>query len=474
MRVALVFPRLHYRTGDPPLGVAYLAAALEKERPDLDVRVIDGTFLASKELLLSAVRQAEAEVVGVFADSLLSPTAREVGRAARAAGAATMVGGPAASVAPESFAADFDAVVIGEGEPLVADLVEGLLAGGPLEHIPNLVLSGPGGEIRATVRRALEPDLDALPYPAWHLLEMERYLRLWPYLDSVRIDATGTNVVGSRGCPWQCAFCQPTLSTMFGKGVRRRSTESVVAEVVELQERFGVDGVFFHDDTITANRSWVRDLCAKLEALPRPVLWGCNSRVDVLDTDTIDAMTGAGMRTVHLGIEAGSARVRDEILGKPIDLDHLEEILRHLRQRGASSLGFFMLGSPTETVEEMLETIRLARRLPLAEATFSLTSALPGTHLHERLSADASLSLLGGETADYYNRRNFEDPRGPGQAVLRLMQIAGLSAFYLHGERLPYVAGHLLSRRGRSKLAMKVFRFARPLLQGLGVVEPPE
>ena len=81
---------------------------------------------------------------------------------------------------------------------------------------------------------------------------------------------------------------------------------------------------------------------------------------------------------------------------------------------------------------------------------------------------------LDEPTADYYNRRNFEDAGGPGLNVLRALQMAGLSAFYLHGERFPYVAGHLLSRRGRTKLAMKVFRFARPLLQGLGVVERPE
>jgi radical SAM superfamily enzyme YgiQ (UPF0313 family) len=475
-RVALVFPRVRYRSGDPPLGVAYVAAALRRERPDLDVRIVDGTFLGDEGRLIAAVREARADVVGVFVDSLVLPTARRVARAARAEGARVLAGGPLAAIAPELLVPAFDVALRGEGEAQVAPLVDRLLARAPLTDLPNLVLPGADGAPQATPTRPIHPDLDTLPFPAWDLLDMERYIRLWPYLDSIDIGATGTDLVGSRGCPWSCAYCQPTLRALFGRQVRRRSPASMVAEIRELQRRYRIRGVFFHDDTLAASRPWLLELCRALSALPERVLWGCNSRVDLLDGELVDAMVDAGMRSVHLGIEAGSARVRDEVLDKRVDLDRLEGLLDHLRRRGAHALGFFMLGSPTETVPEMLSTVRLAARLRLTEATFSLTSVLPGTHLHERLARDPRYVLHGvretsagdhdegGSLADYYNARNFDDRKAPLSPVaLRAIQLGALAAFYAHPYRAGYIARHLTSRRGLEKLAMKAVRFLEPL-----------
>ena len=478
-RVALVFPRVKYRSGDPPLGVAYLAAALRQARPALDVRIIDGTFLGDEARLLAAVRDVRADVVGVFVDSLVLPTAKRVARVAHETGARAIAGGPLASIAGGTLVPPFDAVLRGEGETLVAPLVDRLLEGVRPDDLPNLYLPGPDGAPVATRREEIHPDLDALPFPAWDLLDMDRYTRLWPYLDCLDMGATGTDLVGSRGCPWQCTYCQPTLRTIFGRRVRRRSPANIVAEVEELQQRYGIRGVFFHDDTITAHRRWLLELCGALAGMREPVLWGCNSRVDVLDIDLVDAMVDAGMRSIHLGIEAGSRRVREDVLDKHVDIDRLETLLEHLRRRRAHALGFFMLGSPTETVSEMLQTVRLAARLRLTEATFSLTSVLPGTRLYDRVSADARFVLPGFDAhaagavgsaangaplADYYNARNFEDREAPlSPHALRALQLGALAAFYGHPYRAEYLFRHLSSRRGLTKLAMKATRFLEPL-----------
>jgi len=456
----LVYPRTRYRTGDPPLGLGYLAAVVRRARPDLEVELLDLTFerggLAAG---LARVRQSGAAIVGVYVDSLSRRSALALAAAARAAGAATVAGGPAVSVDPGSFVPGFDVAVLGEGEALIVPLVERLLAGSALDDLPNLVWRD-GTSVRATPLRAAHPDLEALPWPAWDLFDMTRYTALWPYLDASGVKSRGTNVVASRGCPWQCSYCQPTLSSLFGRRVRRRSVENVVAEIEALQGRYGIDGVFFHDDTLTADEGWLLELCRALERLPRRIWWGCNSRVDTLPLRMIAPMTSAGLRSVHLGIEAGSRRVREQVLGKAVDLEQAESLVRALARAGVHVLGFFMLGSPTETLAEMFATTRLAARLPFTEATFSLVAALPGTHLHARLHSDARFALQDAADVDYYRARNFRDREHPGAAlVLRGMQWFGLVRFYARPRRLAYVARHLASWRGLRKLMMKLARF---------------
>ncbi len=461
-----VFPRVEYHTGDPPLGIAYVAAALRQARPDIDVRLVDGTFLGDEKRLIQAVEATGPSIVGVFIDSLSIGRARRIGRIFRDRGCFTLAGGPMASVSPEILMGDFDAVLIGEAESLIADLVEAALSRSPLDAVPNLVFDQGNGEACHTRHEPCGPELDGLAWPAWDLLDMENYLRRWPYLDSVRIDIRGTNVVASRGCPWACTYCQPTLNAVFGKRVRSRSPEDVVGEIEELQGRYGVEGIFFHDDTLLANRQWTLSLCDALLRLRRPLLWGCNSRADTLTPELIDALAAAGMRNVHIGIEAGSERVRREIYDKHVDIGHLERMLDRLEQRGVSALGFFMLGGPTETLSEMLETVRLAQRLRLREATFSLTSVLPGTYLYDRVVADPRFTLIEVEGGiDYYNGRNFEDRDMPmGDNALRTLQITALAAFYLHPRRVDYLLRHLTSPNGLTKLTLKAERFLRPLL----------
>ena len=458
--VLLVFPRLRYVTGDPPLGLALLAAVLRRERPLLDVKLLDATFLRDRSTLLDSVRTSGADVVGVFVDALMAADACMVAQVARAAGARTLAGGPQATVAAASLLPHFDCVLQGEGELRIAPVIDRLLERASLDDIPGLLLPGPGPAGHATAGEIAYPDLDALPFPAWDLLDMPRYLRLWPYLDSVRMDATGTNVIGSRGCPWQCTYCQPTLSALFGRKIRRRSPELVVEEIAELQRRYGIDGVFFHADTLTAQRKWMESLCDSLRRLPKPVLWGCNSRVDIFADDLVETMVSAGMRSVHLGIEAGSERVRKDVLGKAVDVQRLQQLVRKLNDNGAHALGFFMLGTPTETLPEMLQTIALARRLPLAEATFSITSLLPGTQLHDAVAPDPRFVLHDHGVVDYYQGRNFEDRQSAmGPRALHALQLAALGAFYLHPLRIPYLVRHLGSRGGVAKLGMKLSRF---------------
>ncbi len=323
----------------------------------------------------------------------------------------TIAGGPHATILPDEVHADY--AHQGEGEAAMLALV----TGNETNYIENL---------------------DDLGHPAFDLVDMPKYLRAWHYLDHISPRLTGTNILASRGCPWNCSYCQPTLRNIFGKKVRRHSPLWVSQEVNRLQDAYGVDGVFFHDDTFTADREWVLEVCQRLKSLD--ILWGCNVRADTVDEPLLHKMFDAGLRNIHLGIECASDRIRNEVYQKHITTDQIWEACTAAQASGVAVMGFFMLGAPQETEEEMEETVVLACRLPLTEATFSITSALPGTHL-------GNIGFASG--ADYYG--------SDASSRMQALQHSALCRFYW--KHKAYIARHLLSWQGLERLMRKIGRF---------------
>jgi anaerobic magnesium-protoporphyrin IX monomethyl ester cyclase len=267
---------------------------------------------------------------------------------------------------------------------------------------------------------------------------MKRYTRAWHYLDHLSPRLTGYNIIASRGCPWDCAYCQPTLRTLFGTKVRYHSPGWVFDEMVRAKGLYDVDGVFFHDDTFTANKEWCYDVCNAIKGLG--MLWGCNIRADTVTPALLHSMYLAGCRNVHIGIEAASDRVRNGCYRKRLDMETIVQACEAVDRTGIAAMGFFMLGAPEESDEEIEDTIRLACSLPLAEATFSICSPLPGTHLYNE---------FGAGTTDYYG----SDARWH----LRRKQYEALLRFY--GSHKRYLLKHLVSCRGIERLIRKLGRF---------------
>ncbi len=451
VKISLVFPRTKYVTGDPPLGLAYIAAWILKEFPHADVHIHDATFHGSLARIEKELAKLNPSLVGIFSDTLMFSNAVRIAQFARGLGATVVVGGPHATVSAQSFRGTADYVVRGEGEQAFAAIIRQRMAGQRDEDTADTQI------VEQPDERSLS--LDAIPFPALELLDMDRYVSAWSYLDSVDTELRGTTMITSRGCPFRCAYCQPTLNMLFGSALRRRSPENVIAEIVLLRERFGVGGIFFHDDTFTLDKAWVLKFCGLLKKDNNGLKWGCNSRIDTVDGPLLEEMHAAGLRNIHFGIEAASQRVLDEVYHKGTRVCGTKNILAAAKKIGISTLGFFMLGAPTETLDEIQSTVDLACRLPLDEASFSIVTPLPGTFLREKVNALPGYGL-SSDFKDYDVYRTSPVIKG-GVSRRRLKFIQKKSLFFFYGspKRIAYLLRHLLSLNGMRKLLYKLRRY---------------
>ncbi|MFH0920071.1 MAG: radical SAM protein [Fibrobacterota bacterium] len=454
MDVALVFPRFKYPSGDPPLGLGTLASALRKET-DARVRLLDATFARSRNAFAQELLREPFDLIGFSVMTTQLEDALFLARAVKAVRPKTRVifGGPHPTVLPEQTLADtaVDALVIGEGERTLIDIVKN---NGEADGVPGTAFRRAGAVTRAP-EREWEADLDNLAFPALDLFPMQEYVKNWFQLDAVSPGLRGTNLLASRGCPYACSYCQPTLNKLFGKKIRRRSPANIVEELRLLKARFGINAFLFADDTFNIDRVWLKRFCDELAAAQLGLVWGCNIRANLARPDDLAMMREAGLRKVLLGIESASERVLDEVYQKGITLEQVREAVDTAKTLGLRVQGYFMLGAPGETVRDLRATARFARTLPLDEATFSLTTPLPGTTLYDRTVAAVKIPLA---SFDYYKRYAYGTSFGLSAWKLNVLKRLAYAGFYLSPKRLCATARTLLNPAGFRKTLLKLRR----------------
>jgi len=454
MKVALLFPRRHYPTGDPPLGLLYLAARL-RQRTGIAPKILDTTFRRDAFAFLRRELSAEEyDLVGISAMVTMARDANTAAALAKQIRPETKVilGGPHPTMMAERALHDsaVDAVCLGEGEDALAEVV---LRGGFAE-VPGIWYRE-GDELRRNPARPWLKDLDQLPFPAFDLLNLEPYLQGWFQMDTVRPGLRGTSVLATRGCPFQCTYCQPTLERLFGRGLRQHSPARVVSELQELQGRYRLNAFLFADDTFIADRAWVKSFCLELQGRGLNLIWGCNVRADLADRELLAEMRDAGLRKIYVGIEAHSDRIRQEVFRKKISREQVEQVTRDARSLKLSVQGYFMLGAPGETPAEVRETVGWARRLPIDDATFNITTPLPGTYLFDKFQARVAVAP---EDMDYYRRYAFAEGGGLSQAWLSRQKLRAYFGFYLQPGRLRHLLRLVFGSGGWPRLMMKLRR----------------
>ncbi len=458
LKVCFVYPRFKYISGDPPMGVAYLASYVKRHSDDIDVSIIDTTFGNSLKYVFAYLDKNKPDILGIYADCTMVERTLAIADWAAARNISVIFGGPQPTVSPEYFIAHADVVVRGEAESILKEIIENWPQDN-LQHIAGIWWKKKGETIRNIPNHNFLA-LDTLPFPARELLLMDKYIYHWSYLDAVDIGKRGTTMIVSRGCPFSCSYCQPTVREMFGAKLRLRSPDNIVEEILTLKGQYNIDGVFFHDDTLTADHLWLDEFCRMLREEKVPVLWGCNSRVDTVNEGILKNMYAAGLRIIHFGIESGSRRILDEIFNKKITLDESRSAVSLARKIGIHTMGFFMLGAPTETAAEINQTISFARSLDLDEASFSLTTPLVGTRLYQMLLSDDKLKeryIISPGYLDYYSRYSIRGGLSPRR--VKFFQFKALLFFYLHPLRLRYIMKHIFTLRGWEKLLNKIKRF---------------
>jgi anaerobic magnesium-protoporphyrin IX monomethyl ester cyclase len=353
----------------PPLGVLQVAAMLEQQGHA--VEALDFSVMPMDGRLQRTIQRLDPRFVGFSCTAPCLPNVQQMVREIRDMGckAVLVCGGYDATSRPEVYLRRglADVVVLGEGEHTTPRL----LAEWPhIEQIPGLAFLRDGVLVR-TGEGARVRDLDALPYPSRHLLDMGLYKLAPGYRRSPR----ATSVFFHRGCPHRCTFCDRTV---FGQKLTLRSVDSIIAELRFLERTYGVTEFRFHDDRFLVHPRRAEELLDRMIELDLGYTWLCAERVDRLDQRLLQKMLRAGCFRIESGVEAGSQRVLD-LIQKGIKKETAREYVQKAHDAGMSVLSNFILGFPTETRAEMEETIDFALELDPDYAAFFMFQPYPGT-----------------------------------------------------------------------------------------------
>jgi len=419
----------------PPIGLGYLASTLEAKGIRVGILDFGGLGYTPEQLFEHAredLARTKPDLVGITCLTTQAHLALEVARIAKevCGGCRTVLGGPHPSAAPVEVARDpnVDFVVVGEGERTLLDLVKNLSKPDRLRTVEGLVYRD-GEEVVATLPRRLIENLDEIPFPAYHLFA-DRKLNLT--VDAHGIDARERymEVFSSRGCPYQCIYCHK----MFGKKFRARSPENVLEEIKLLYHRYRIREIHFEDDCFNLDiRRAKRILDLLIESgMDLSIRFPNGLRADFVDEELISKMKKAGVYQTSIGVETASPRVMG-LIKKRLDLRRVEETVRLALKHGLTMRGFFMIGFPGETKEEIMQTLEYAKNLDVHFASLSIVTPYPGTELYD-------MAAKGGYIKDrnysqyFFDRASIESPEFTRQELEEIVRRAE-KEFYEHPRR---------------------------------------
>lgn len=421
----------------PSIGIAYIAAALLQQ--GYDVEIVDA-YVEQYSLEGLVERLARADLVGVSSLSASAGITYAICEALRRRRPETIIvlGNLHAALFPEeSLAAGRrgDYIVHGEGEETFLELCDHLSGRRPgdLSKIRGLSYLE-GGKIVQTPVRPFLAELDRLPFPAWQLLDLDRYktdprTHAGPGHKEIQI-------LGTRGCPMGCTFCSSRSVRSQGQRYRMRSPNNILDEMRFMHERFGITVFNFMDLAFPLVREHAAEFCRLMieSGMNRRVRWISELRVRPLDEELVRLMRRAGCVRVCFGIESGN----DEILARIRKNFTREDVVRAVgwcRAAGLDADGMFMLGLPGEDYAKIDDTIQLALDLKLRFAIFNLFVPYPGCDLYDELNAAGEIHFRDWSEFVSYPAYSGHDPvyvpKGMTKQGLMDKQREAMRRFYL-------------------------------------------
>jgi len=381
-----------------PLGLAYLGAVLEDR---YDVKILDAmaegyeneTLLAdgtlryglSYEKIAARIREFCPDVVGVSClFSVQFPNAIEVCRNIKKIDKEiiTIVGGSHPSALPEEVLKEkeIDFVVIGEGERSLDEILTAINTGADFAKIDGIAYRA-GADIVVNQKTQYITDLDALPFPARHLLPMSTYFEVNRPHGSTSLKTPNTVMISSRGCPGKCVFC--SIHTVWGKTYRARSAENVLKEIEHLIRTYGIKEIQFGDDNLILNKERARKIFQGMITKKMHLSWNAVGGVALwrLDEELMKLMKESGCYRLSLPVESGDQYVLDAIIRKPVDLGSVRSVIALAKKYHIKTDALFVIGLPGETRKMLQNTFNYARHLPVDNINFFFATPFPGTDL---------------------------------------------------------------------------------------------
>jgi len=412
MKVLLIYPPETFPVGEcywvhPPLGLAYIAAVLEKagHRVNILDSVAEKWRRANQDSegdlyhvglswdeLKERVASLGPDLVGVSCPfSAQSENAHRVAKIVKDVDADIPVvfGGAHTSALPVQTLKDpnIDFVIIGEGECTILAVVDMLeRKEGRSNVIDGLGYKEKDGEIKINHKTKY---IEALPFPARHLLPMREYFKARKTRLSRRQPVT--TMITSRGCPKRCTFC--SIHSVWGYRWRARSPKNVVDEIEHLIEEYGVKEIHFEDDNLTLDKRRMTEICDEMVDRGLDVAWTTPNgvAVDTLDKKLLFRMKAAGCYALFFGIESGNSYVLNKVIRKGLSLERVRKVVGWTREAGIDAYGYFVIGMPGETRKTLQDTLNFAKSLDLDVAWFLIATPYPGTELFETCKSNGYL-----------------------------------------------------------------------------------
>lgn len=357
----------------------YIAAVLEKE--GYKVKIIDACLEKLNQMELSRrIISFDPDIVGITADSINYFESLKIARITKnTINAFVVIGGPHATIRTEKLIKypEVDAIVIGEGEYTMLEIVQRIEKGHTLNGCKGCWYKENGRIIINEARKRIE-DLDSLPYPARHLIKYKHYPKTYAFGRKLSFDAMDT----SRGCPFKCSFCSTRM--IWGSKYVYRSAQSIVDEIEFLIKKYNSKRIYFRDDNFTINRKRIINLCAELKERNINIEWDCSSRVDLVDKDLLEKIYNAGCRGIWYGMESGSPRSL-KILNKQITINQIRKVVQLSKTIGLKVGGAFIVGIPKETLKDIKMTADFIKELKLDSPGLSFFYAIPDSLLYQEV-----------------------------------------------------------------------------------------
>jgi anaerobic magnesium-protoporphyrin IX monomethyl ester cyclase len=376
-------PQTFYPGSDPPagnlpLGLMYIAAVLDKA--GYKVEILDafmrGSFRKNGDTIIvgmsygeikTEIQRRKPDIVGIA-----NPFTCQVEHAIKVSNIVkevdstilTVAGGPHVPAVPVGFmeeAENIDIAVVCEGEYAMLDIIKISEGAKKISDVKGIVYREKG-EIKQNAPRPFIKNLDELPFPAYHLVDMEQYLNP-SKIEYRSFKDRAISMITSRGCPFNCCFCSVHLH--MGKTFRAHSVNYVINHIEYVVNKYKVKTIFFEDDNLTFDLKRFEAICDQIIEKRIKFNWETPNgiRADYLTRGLLEKMKKSGCQSVFFGIESGDQYVLDNIIDKSLNLKTVVEVAKMCKEIGINTAAFYIIGFPGEKKEHMLRTVELALRL---------------------------------------------------------------------------------------------------------------
>ena len=417
-KIILIIPPSRWKDHRYSLGIMYIASYLQLHGYSSsiidDALMQQSTYNQENALRSIAIKveQDQPDIVGI---TCLVNEIEETIRLSNAIKQISprtkiIVGGTQAFNTPEIFLRnDIDYVVRGEGEATTLELIQSIYEDNDVGAVKGIAWRNTDTIVYNDPRPPIE-DLDSIPYPSYHLVNMKKHTSIHTWVIRGLPFKTGM-VMTSRGCPYSCSFCQ--CNAIFGSKIRFRSAENIYAEIKLLRDQYDAEAIWFVDDTLAVNKRHLSEICAIMKELQ--IWWSCQARIDTVDDKTVSMMRKSGCIQIDFGVESGSNRILREIINKRITVDQTKRAFAACRNQKMRTLANLMIGFPTETKKEMYSTLKLGKEINANSYVLSIATPLPNTKLWDMVNPDITddelykLNFFDSELLDKFNKSEVSD-----------------------------------------------------------------